>query len=383
MKETDPIQFAGLLLKYCQNDLPAEQKNEVEKIIRESPRLQQLMDELQHRPEMDKQLALISSFHVDKALKKVRTPRKKTYLYLMRIASVVLLAFFVVATVYFSNHQTGKPRQIQTMEIGNGKTVLRLASGEVLSLDTLSSSSEEGVYLENRNGELQVKSQSGAVLPSADTVLHTVEVPYKGTYKLLLPDGTRVCLNSGSSLKFPSAFAGKERKVFLSGEAYFDVHPDKVQKFIVETKALDVRVTGTSFDIKAYSDEELIYATLVSGSISIRGKGLQEREILPGEQLILDKVSKTSSVRNVDAGLFTAWKDGFFYFKDAPLDDIMKRLERWYNIRIVYTDPGLQKTVYSGKMKMYESVDDILRKFEKSGGLHFEFNENTITISPK
>ena len=163
---------------------------------------------------------------------------------------------------------------------------------------------------------------------------NTLRVPRGGEYSITLSDGTIVYLNAESELRYPVKFVGEDRQVYLSGEAYFDVVHDKTHPFVVDVKNSTVRVLGTSFDVRAYADEDEVLTTLVQGSV--RFSAGKESVILgPGEQAVLDKSGRVET-REVDTYLYTAWKDGVFAFKRQRLEEVMKVVARWYDVNVFW-----------------------------------------------
>ena len=391
MELKDPIYFAEILLKYCQDaeNLPIELRSDIEKILSQSPALQELVRELNDSEEIGKKISFISSFDVEAALKKMPfQKKKKRHLHLQYIAaSILAFILLCICTInYYVRYQDKniieQQQYAEVMKIGNGNSTLELASGEEIRLDTLiERTANDAILLKNQDGILKVKVLTENA--SLEREVNTVHVPYKGVYHLVLHDGTQVYLNSGSSLKFPSAFPFNERRVRLLGEAFFEVSPDNDRPFIVEASQAYICVLGTSFNVKAYEDEPSIYVTLQEGNVSVYSENSQALSLTSGEQAILDKTTLSTQSKKADPYLYSAWKDGNFHFQDAPLEDILKQLERWYNIKAQYKNPELKQVLYSGKMRMYDSVLDILRKFEKSGDLQFKLKGNTLIVSHK
>ena len=189
-------------------------------------------------------------------------------------------------------------------------------------------------------------------------------------------------MNSGTTLEFPSRFDGKVRSVILKGEAYFDVARNVSKPFVVEVDEMKVKVLGTSFNVKSYVDEPGVYTTLVEGSVAILRDG-QPGKIKPGEQAYYNKGVGTLSIAEVDVNEFTSWKDGVFYFKDIALEEILRIVSRWYDLEVFYMNQGAKSVIYSGKLPMYSSVEDVLRKFEISGDVRFELKGRTLTVFDK
>jgi len=382
MKNLDPFRFARMLLSFHKKELSENDEKMLKEVLDASPDLQTLNEELADKDKISHELTIISSFKTEEALLRVR-PAGKNINFPIRYRIVAAAAILIgVCSAYLL---IPKPERqtfySQAIDKNGAKVTLRLANGQVLGLDTLSAyQAKEKVILQNANGILSV-TDNLAQLENEKPLQNRLEVPFKTTYKVVLQDGTRVWLNAGSTLDFPSEFSSRERKVQLSGEAYFEVTHNDKKKFVVETNGMSVQVLGTTFNVKAYKDESVIYTTLMEGSVSVKDKSGRILKIVPGEQAAYDRDQNEMVMRFVDTSLYTSWKEGSFDFENAPLDDILRRVGRWYGLDIVYLRPNLKSTVFSGKMKMYDSVEDVLRKFEKSGDLHFELEKNTISVS--
>ena len=274
----------------------------------------------------------------------------------------------------------------EKIEPGKAIVTLEMASGLKYRLDTLSSivrNNRINVAFDNDAGVLKIKEQDSTDYLLKEVGRYTINVPYGGTYTVELCDGTKVYLNSGTKLEFPSRFDGDMRSVSLKGEAYFEVARNESKPFIVEVDEMKVKVLGTAFNVKSYVDEPGIYTTLVQGSVAILRDGQPEKIIKPGEQAYYNKGVGMLRVSPVDVNEFTAWKDGLFYFKDITLEEILRIVARWYDLEIFYMNQSAKSVVYSGKMPMYSSVEDVLRKFEISGDVRFELQGRALTVFDK
>ena len=216
----------------------------------------------------------------------------------------------------------------------------------------------------------------------ADTavVFHTLEVPRGCEFQVLLADGTRVWLNAASRLRYPGRFAGDRREVYLEGEGYFEVAKDSLRPFIVHAGEVKTRVLGTSFNVKAYADEPAVYTTLVSGRVAVRSDGGGELHLQPGELATYSRENKTLAVVPADVEVETAWKNGMFYFKQLPLEEILRIVARWYDLDVFYGNAEVGEWRFNGKMPMYSSVEDVLKKFEYAGEVRFELQGRTLTV---
>lgn len=209
--------------------------------------------------------------------------------------------------------------------------------------------------------------------------IQNITVPYGARTSTTLPDGSKVWLNAGTTLSFPAGF-GESRPVTLSGEAFFEV-VENSRPFIVKTVYGELEVKGTSFNIKAYENENL-QATLVEGAVLLRDNAAKKEVTLrPGQHAELR--NQNFSVENVDTELYTSWTDGKIIFRKAPMFEVAKRLERWYNVKIIMgNDPRLKKIWYSGTLEM-ESFSEVLELLEVTASIEFFYNEKERTITIK
>ncbi|MBD1422342.1 FecR family protein [Sphingobacterium chuzhouense] len=260
------------------------------------------------------------------------------------------------------------------IEAGGNRALLTLADGRTISL----SEGQEGILI--KNGEITYQDGLTEVMELSDNDVEefVLTTPRGGTYAVTLPDGTKVRLNAGSTLKYPSRFVNDERFVELSGEAYFDVakvekprsnnrEPVQIIPFKVKTKGQLVEVLGTEFNICGYDDESDVRTTLVEGSVRLRSADNYVSSVVlkPGQQGIVRDDNTEISVRPVDTEIYTAWKDGFFYFNNMPVYDLMKQVEKWYDVEVEYK-ASIPKETFSGKIKRSTSLMGLLEILQVS-----------------
>ena len=385
----NPFECAKELLQYNRGELSDVKKESVEEMLSKVKRLDRLAGELKDKKHVENELRVIESFDVEKALvrlKKRQRGKKRLFLPWVAAASVVVI---VGISVFLSMNREVEVVNLsmeEKIEPGKAMVTLEMASGLKYRLDTLSSivrNNRVNVAFDNNRGVLKVKEQDSTDHLLQEVGCNTINVPYRGTYTVELCDGTKVYLNSGTKLEFPSRFDGDMRSVSLKGEAYFEVARNESKPFVVEVDEMKVKVLGTAFNVKSYVDEPGVYTTLVQGSVAILRDGQPEKKIEPGEQAYYNKGVGTLSISRVDVNEFTAWKDGLFYFKDIALEEILRIVARWYDLEIFYMNQGVKSVVYSGKMPMYSSVENVLRKFEMSGDVRFELKGRTLTVFDK
>ncbi|WP_082489245.1 FecR family protein [Dyadobacter sp. Leaf189] len=249
---------------------------------------------------------------------------------------------------------------------GGNKALLTLSDGSAIALDQV----ESGFVARQGNAEIR-KAQEGILVYNAKAdertgtiSMNTLSTPKGGQYQVRLPDGSKVWLNASSSIRFPSAFAASERKVEITGEAYFEVAKDKRKPFIVKFNQSEVLVLGTSFNIMAYPEEGASKTTLVEGSVDIKNVG-QNARLKPGQQaaILVTGQIKTKYTPVEEA---VAWKNGEFYFQDASVEEVMRQLSRWYDVRINYNGKIPLKQ-FTGRVSRQVSLSEIVGMLRYAG----------------
>ncbi|WP_439559540.1 FecR family protein, partial [Dyadobacter sp.] len=249
---------------------------------------------------------------------------------------------------------------------GGNKALLTLSDGSAIALDQV----ESGFVARQGNAEIR-KAQEGILVYNAKAdertgtiSMNTLSTPKGGQYQVRLPDGSKVWLNASSSIRFPSAFAASERKVEITGEAYFEVAKDKRKPFRVKFNQSEVLVLGTSFNIMAYPEEGASRTTLVEGSVDIKNVG-QNARLKPGQQaaILATGQIKTKYTPVEEA---VAWKNGEFYFQDASVEEVMRQLSRWYDVRINYNGKIPLKQ-FTGRVSRQVSLSEIVGMLRYAG----------------
>jgi transmembrane sensor len=279
-----------------------------------------------------------------------------------------------------------------TIVLSDAKTgVLVGAEGIKYNDNTSVISKEESDRLNSTGkGSLPNGRDEGGGRVDGKINITSVATPRGGTYQITLPDGTKVWLNAASSLSFPSTFQGLgNRKVELSGEAYFEVAKDKTHPFIVQSDKQEVEVLGTHFNINSYADEVSTKTTLLEGSVAVRSRDLSSRRddgaklnavvLKPNQQAILK--DKGIKVIPVVGETYVDWKEGVFNFRKEELASIMRKVSRWYNVEIVYREVSVDGETYSGYVSRSEKVSGVLNTLAKISKLKFEVEKNKIIVS--
>ena len=261
---------------------------------------------------------------------------------------------------------------------GGYKAYLELATGERLVLDSISNVTTrlEGAVIKAENkGTVIVNEQK------TDSVIEKMEynrlvIPRGGEYKIVLADGSQVWINSQSVLEFPARFVGKERRVKLIGEAYFEVSKNAEKPFIVEIGDKEVQVLGTSFNVNDYDGR--FVTTLVTGRVDVR-VGKNSYILDPSMQICVE--NGEVALKNVETKEFTAWKDGLFVFKKQKLQDVLDILSRWYDIDVFYQNADLKDLHFTGTIERHNDIADVVKFLEKTDMVNFTINGKTLVVS--
>jgi len=215
--------------------------------------------------------------------------------------------------------------------------------------------------------------------------MNTLVIPYGNSSVITLADGSRVWLNAGSRLIYPSEFVDKKREVFLVGEAYFEVTKNEHQPFVVKTTDIEINVLGTHFNVSAYPEDYSVQTVLAEGSVHINrlNSGLFDKGITltPGEMAYYNRKNKDTHIYNVDVEQYTSWTQGLFSFSNTDFNRIIKRLERYYNIRFQFDDPLKGTIQISGKLDVSKGKEEVFKYLSKLTGLEFiKMSENQYLI---
>jgi len=292
----------------------------------------------------------------------------------MRIAaSIILLISFTFYFYQYLNEDSLRKFASKKIEISDEARII-ISDGSEHKLKQNESHirydavGNQIIIEENNNKTEKLDNHSSAKKDEYNQVV----VPYGRRHTLTLSDGTTVLLNSGSSLVFPARFSGKKREVFLKGEGYFDVAKNTEKPFVVNTESINIKVTGTKFNVSAYENENSISAVLVEGSVEVARNGFFSNnrcKIAPGQGCFFSDNSDELIVRNVDVNQYISWIDGQFQFENQPLASLIKKVEKFYNKQIVVNDEELANRIISGKLVLSEQLEetlDFLAKTTKS-----------------
>jgi ferric-dicitrate binding protein FerR (iron transport regulator) len=371
-----------LIASFIKGTLTPLERKELDAWILESEENEVLFDDLTNEENIEKTMQWYASIDEEKARERIKNKisfvpqRRRTISFsLIAIAAsvILILSVGVIYLITQSNKLTveqNKTVAISDPQPGKDKAILTLANGRKIVLDSTAPASVEDGKITIENSTV-VYTVDASDMPSENLLT----VPRGGQYKLVLPDGTKVWLNAESSLKYQTAFNGNERRVVLTGEAYFDVTKNKEKPFIVESSGNTIKVLGTRFNVNSYGDENVFVATLVEGSVQVTSGNLS-KTLRPGEQAKID--GSAINVKQVDAGEFIAWKDGEFVFRDAPVHSITNQLARWYDLQVEFRDP-VDKHL-NATIKRDLPLSKILYYLEQTGDVHFKVEGKKLIV---
>jgi ferric-dicitrate binding protein FerR (iron transport regulator) len=261
-----------------------------------------------------------------------------------------------------------------------------LDNGEVyeLSESTEEIFSEEGAQIKNTGKKLEYIPETEEKLKRKEerVKFNTLEIPRGGEYFLVLSDGTKVWLNSETTLRYPVNFNSEQRNVELTGEAYFEVAENKNAPFLVATGEQVVKVLGTKFNISSFQEDAFVLTTLVEGKVEVfLEKSPEVKQILlPSDQGRFDKEKGMISKRKVDPYKFIAWKEGRFVFEDELLSDMMKTLSKWYDVDVIFASERALDYRFTGNLRRYDNFREILEKIEKTNEVEFVIENREIIV---
>lgn len=380
--------IARLIFLHIQGMTDNAQEKELDEWRSVSPRHEELFQRMLSSEHVEKSISRFVKTEEEEERgwrqlqQKARSGRSVRKIKWFPYAAAIVLILSVGGVFYFSGDKKQTeilPIAKNEVQVPGSRAVLILPDGRKVDLENEVLRSD----LAQSDSLLLVSARSLKYrdIDSPDTmeIFHTLEIPRGGEYLLTLSDGTMIYLNSESTLSFPVKFQGKERKVYLTGEAYFKVAKNTEHPFVVTAGELEVLVTGTTFGVRAYKDEKDIQTTLESGQVTVRVEG-KSVKLVPNKQVLFNKSTMGLEVRDVDVDLYLAWADGRLVYDNCPLEKILTDLGRWYNIDVFYSRDELRSYQFSLNMKKHEEFTQVLELIGKTGEVQFEIKDNTVIV---
>jgi ferric-dicitrate binding protein FerR (iron transport regulator) len=322
----------------------------------------------------------------------LQPPRKKLWFInpFLDVAAVFIAALVTIFFIYRYQTDTNVNRgNMQTKHVdkadadiapGKANAILQLADGSTIQLEKAENGllSKKGSSSISKSGEGIVLSGKGAHVGNTETALNKIVIPRAGKYNITLSDGTRVWLNSSSSLSFPTVFSGKSRKVLLTGEAYFEVAKDKLKPFIVDVNGKQqVEVLGTHFNITAFDEDKDITTALLEGAVRVTANDLKQT-IRPGE-MVVNNLHNKLSVKKADLDEIMAWKNDMFIFNNENITTVMKKITRWYDVDVVYKG-DMSQVNFDGNYSRSKGLKSLLSNIALLDKVQFTIEGRRITV---
>jgi ferric-dicitrate binding protein FerR (iron transport regulator) len=377
-----------LIALFIQGTISPEEHDELDAWVAESDDNMKLFEELTDEKNIAKGLTEIEQAEWRESSQRImeiagRKKKKLNTRAWLIAASLVLIAG--VGWWYFSRStKKEQPKYAKLIEEdrppGGNKATLTLANGSVVVLDSARNGNvavQGSAEVIKTDSSLSYNHLPGPGVPQ-EVLYNTLSTPKGGQYALTLSDGTRVWLNAASSIKFPTAFTGKERQVDITGEAYFEVAHNASQPFLVNAGGVQVQVLGTHFNVNAYTDEEAVTTILVEGSVKV-SKGTISRIIKPDQQASVEKEGNSILVTPVDAQELVAWKDRLFVFSNTELSEVMRQLSRWYDVEVETKDKITDHL--NATFPRTLPLSKMLHLVEKTGVAHFKLEGGKLEVT--
>lgn len=328
-------------------------------------------------------LTVIPELDYDRMWNRISKERVFRRRYLVRrvlkyTAAVVLPLLLIVGGLFMAGREEKAMQGMKPFERPENAIMLTLSDGSAVDLREIRQRKlVTGEVVKIRQDSIGLVYETQA---ENDTIqrYNILEVPVAADFRLQLSDGTVVYLNSGSKLRYPVTFKGAERKVFLEGEAYFEVTKDEQHPFRVEVRNVEVEVLGTSFNINAYPEREDVQTTLASGKVRV-ANGEKYVVLAPGEQASC--VQDDIRVKEVDVREFTSWKNGLFIFNRMTLKDIMIQMERWYGLQVIFFDSGIEEYTFTGMIDKNLPAEETFKVIEKVVDVNFSLKDGNVIVT--
>ena len=310
-----------------------------------------------------------------KRVNQVKSRRRRLIFY--RYAAAVVIGVFILSGILYLNlRESEQPPVTVTQKIqpGSFKAILIRSDGQKIDI----SDTTYLAFVEERMEPDPFSSKEGQ---PKDSVVryHTISIPRGGEYDLTLSDGSRLWMNSESEIRIPVQFSKEQRDVYMKGEIYFDIAPDAQHPFVVHTHQGNIRVMGTSFNVRDYQDEVFLETTLVNGKVAFQTED-KDAYLKPGEQLRLNKENGETIVEEVDVRLYCSWKDGRFVFEKQRLEEIMNTIARWYDINVFYENQSVKDILFTGNIKRYSDLDQVIEMLRLINKIEIEINEKSVFV---
>jgi transmembrane sensor len=392
-----------LLAGYFNRDLSADEHQELMQLLQQPEQasaVKAMLDDVWHHLVIDRSLtadradalfqAIMAADPAQRAIPMNEKPVRRLFIF-KRIAVAAAILILISMGWWLHNNQTVKPvpptttqRFANDLPPGKNSAVLMLADGRRINLDSAANGevAQEGTtVIRKTNGQVLYDAADRQLAIGSRQLYNLVSTARGNQYKLILPDGSAIWLNAESSVRFPVAFTGKERRIEVTGEVYLAVQHNSQMPFTVVANGVEVKDLGTEFNVNAYDGNT--QATVVEGKVQVvNGQSSignrQSAIVLPNQQVTLND-GKLKLNKDADVEAATAWKNGQFMFTGNGIQSVMRQLERWYNIEVSYA-PNVSTEEFVGSITRFSNISEVLRMLERTGTVHFEIQGRKVLV---
>lgn len=389
--DKDAHRVAYLIAGYIRNTLSKAEHEELDDWVNTSDANMKLFEDLTDERNIEANLQMMDRAQSEQVFKelqqqgrfeKPKAGRKINMVWMSAATAIILLGVFLLwrSTNTSSSQNTTPPiAHNNVLQPGGNKATLTLPGGSVIDLASVQNGFLSGNTAQHISKENDSRLVYQHLKYNREEGMHTLTIPAGGQFQLTLNDNTKVWLNSETILRYPAAFSDNERKVELTGEAYFEVSPNAHAPFKVVMGNNDtVSVLGTHFNVQTYPGDKEKAVTLVEGKVLVQNK-INKKVLLPGMQARIQGKS-INTIPDSDIEEITAWKKGLFVFHDAPIEYIMNQVARWYNAKVVYE--GEIKHQFNATINRNEPLEKLLRLLQLNGYVKFKTENNIIYVYP-
>ncbi|GKG73538.1 iron dicitrate transporter FecR [Parabacteroides goldsteinii] len=312
--------------------------------------------------------------------------KRKTVSLSLFIRYVAVVAILFTATYYITNISFRKE-----VDYSSILSATQLPDGALENV-TVILGDKEKIEIEDKDvlvshdeyGNMCVNKKKIDLPESSSYEYNQLIVPYGKTTQITLSDGSSIWANSGTKLVYPVVFASDKREIYVEGEIYLEVARNEEHPFVVKTDMTEVNVLGTSFNVSAYKNDKQQFVTLVTGSVAIKITDKKNTTVIKPNQLYtFEKESHSTRLQEVDVNEYICWKDGFLIFHNESLAEVLKKIERYYNVVLVFDPVEISKVTVSGKLDLKSDINETFRIISITASIVYEKEENVIKISVK
>jgi len=397
----NPSHIESLFRKFSQAEASEQEVRELFELISQDRNDPELIGLLENEIELSNLESGVDLGRKDKVLAKIReviavidgepaVPAKRTNYRWLAVAAAVALVIFGAGLFYFSEFgkdSSGVAELANDVAPGQQGATLTLANGNKIRLSDAANGElarQAGVKVTKlASGQLIYELESSSAVGTDLAAVNTLSTAKGETYRLRLPDGSLVWLNAASSLTYSAGLLeGGVRKIKLAGEGYFEVAKDKEHPFVVSTGKQDIEVLGTHFNVNSYTDEQVVRTTLLEGSVRLNAAGLQGEQkglvLKPGQQALMK--DDRFLLKEIDPDVAVAWVNNKFIFEDTDVRTIMRMLERWYNVEVIYKG-AVPTDNLGGSVSRFDNISSVLKILEAAGDIHFRLEGRKLYVS--